>query len=508
MKIDTQILEDHQARLTVEIETSQLEAAKRKAAQKISQRVKIQGFRPGKAPYPVVLRSVGEATILEEALEILVQDIYPQILDESGIKPYGPGTLEKIEQLDPPKLVFQVPLEATVVLGDYKSIRIPYELRSINEDEVEQAIEDLRDRLAELEPVDRPAQEGDEVFLRISAERKHVEPGQSLTLIRDHSTSVIVKPANADHKREWPFPGFSQYLVGLRVGDEKSIEYTYPDDSPAESLRGTEAIFRFKVEEIKVRKLPELDDEFARSFGNFESIEALRNQVRTHLEQQAKAEYDEAYNEQIIEAILKDSQIKFPPQMLEREIETVINQLESRLKQQNLDMQTYLKTRNITEEELRKELSPIAESRIRRSLVLFEVGRLEQINIEEAELKDETSKTLTTMQQFYNPRELRRMVTDTFIQSMLTNIAADLLTARTLERLQAYAKGEIKTESLSESTAVEGQIAKPRRKKKVVLETKTDVQDTSSGEKTEALGQTKGIETPKPKRKKKTVTDT
>jgi trigger factor len=174
LKIDKQFTEDHQAKLTVELEPQNLEEAKHRAARKIAQKVKIPGFRPGKAPYPVVLRTVGEAAVLDEAMEILVNERYPKIIEESGIQPYGPGSLENIQKLDPPTLEFLVPLDAEVTLSDYHALRFPYELKPITEEEVDQTIEDLQDRMAVLEPVDRPAQEGDQVFIHLSSERKEV----------------------------------------------------------------------------------------------------------------------------------------------------------------------------------------------------------------------------------------------------------------------------------------------------------------------------------------------
>ncbi len=142
MKIETTILDDQQARLTVEIESDRLEEAKRQAANKLAKRVKIPGFRPGKAPYPVVLRTIGESAILEEALEILVDRVYPEIIKESEIKPYGPGRLEKIsETTDPLTITFLVPLDAEVVLGDYKSIRKEYQPEPVSDDEIEESLE-------------------------------------------------------------------------------------------------------------------------------------------------------------------------------------------------------------------------------------------------------------------------------------------------------------------------------------------------------------------------------
>ncbi len=152
MNIEQQILDNHQVKLTVQLESSKLEEAKHRAAQHLSQHKKIPGFRPGKAPYPIVLRNLGEETILEEALDILVKDIYPKIIEEAKIKPYGPGSLENMPTLDPLTFEFVVPLEPEISLGDYKQIRIPYKLKSISKKDINKVLDDLRERQVLLEP--------------------------------------------------------------------------------------------------------------------------------------------------------------------------------------------------------------------------------------------------------------------------------------------------------------------------------------------------------------------
>ncbi|MFM8320146.1 MAG: trigger factor, partial [Chloroflexota bacterium] len=165
MKIETQIRDDHQAELTVEVELERLEALKTKAAAKIARKIKVPGFRPGKAPYTVVLRQVGEAAVIEEAIELLVDEIYPEVIKEANIQPYGPGNLEAIPSMDPLTFKFIIPLEATVEMGDYQAIRKPYEPKEITDQDVDNVIQDLRDRQAIVEPVERPAQVGDQVTI-------------------------------------------------------------------------------------------------------------------------------------------------------------------------------------------------------------------------------------------------------------------------------------------------------------------------------------------------------
>jgi len=475
LKIEKQFTEDHQVRLTVELEPRNLEEARHRAARKIAQKVKIPGFRPGKAPYPVILRTVGEASILDEAMEILVNENYPKIIEESGIKPYGPGNLENIQKLDPPTLEFIVPLEAEVTLGDYHVVRFPYELKPVTDEEIEQTIEDLRDRMAVLEPVERPAQESDQVYIHLSAERKEVKEGQSLILIKDREVPVTIDSAEKDISKEWPFPGFSRTLLGLKAGDEKVIEYSYPEDAFLESFRGTTSIFRIKVDNIKLRNLPDLNDEFAQSVGEFETMEALRKVVRDNLEQKSKNEYDAEYNNKVVDAILKDAQVKYPTQMLENEINALMRQLESRLSEQNLDMPTYLKTRRMEETDLRKELSPSAEERMKRSLVLFEIAKAEKIQVDQNELQNETVRTLDSINRIYSPKEARKMVTGPFVNNMISSIAADLTITHTLERLRSIARGEIA--QTSETTP--GEESKPKRSKKATSKKSSKAEATA-----------------------------
>ena len=171
MKIDKQFQEDHQVKITVEVEPEQMESMKRRSARKIARRVKIPGFRPGKAPYAVIVRQVGEAAIIEDALELLVNDIYPKVIEEADINPYGPGSLENVGSLDPPTLEFVVPLEAEVVLGDYRSLRRPYEPEPVKDEDIQDVLDNIRERQAVIEPVERAAEEGDLVTVRISAKR-------------------------------------------------------------------------------------------------------------------------------------------------------------------------------------------------------------------------------------------------------------------------------------------------------------------------------------------------
>lgn len=477
LKIDTQLLEDHQAKLTVEIEPELLENAKRRAARKLANRVKIPGFRPGKAPYNVVERYVGQATILEDALEILVDDMYPKVIEESGIKPYGPGKLENMPTMEPPTFEFLVPLESEVTLGDYRSIRLPYEPQAITEKEVDKFIDDLRTQRAVIEPVERPAQEGDQVYIRLSGERVQVAEAETTTLIKERQQLINIEKEDADNKDEWPFPGFSRHLIGLAPGDEKTIGYTYPDDSTYEALRGKIAEFHIVIEQVKSRNMPELNDAFAQSVGEYATVDALRVDVRKSLEARAKTEYDAEYSDKINVELLKDATLKYAPQMLEREVEGFISDLKNRLAQQNLDMDTYLKMRKMDLDALRKDILPNAENRLKHSLVLLEVAKSEGIKIEQNELESRTLRTLEELSQSLPMKEIKKINTNDFVAGLAGNIASNMMVEQTLERLRAYARGEV----------IE-KVENPTTEPTLELEVEKDVNvsiDTTADERTE-----------------------
>jgi trigger factor len=472
LNIEQHSLENHQVKLTVQVESSKLEEAKHRAARHISQHKKIAGFRPGKAPYAIVLRNYGEEVILEEALDLLVKEIYPKVIEESQIKPYGPGSLENMPKLDPLTFEFIVPLEPEVLLGNYKDLRIPYKSKPVSKKDVTKVLDDLRERQVILEPTILPAKEGDQVFIKLSILRSRPEADEMPALVKDRRMPVVITSQKED-KSEWPFPGFSRELIGLTIGEEKTFQYKYPEDSGYKELRGKETQVIIHVEEIKKRILPDLSDEFAQSVGEqYTSLDALTEDIHKSLENQFKEEYDNEYHEKIMKALLKDAVIKFPPQMLDKEIEIFHGQLENRLAQQKMDMETYLKMRQIDAEGLRNEIEPQARERLKRTLVLLEIAKTENIHVENSELESESMRTLDELGRMMPADKARKTLTNEFVRGMIGNIGADLLVSHTWDYLQAIARGEkenlVQEAQLSEgnsSSEIEQLIDKPKKKK-------------------------------------------
>ncbi|MGC8855371.1 MAG: trigger factor [Anaerolineae bacterium] len=465
MKIEKIIQDDHQAKLIVEIEQEQMEASKRRAARRLSERGKIPGFRPGKAPYPIVVRHYGEQVIVEEALDLLVDEIYPKILEEAQVEAAGPGTLESIDSLEPPKLTFRVPLIPEVDLGDYRSIRLPYQWTAPDNQEVETALQNLRLMYATTEPVEREIQLGDYVLVDIKASHSKPRAGdqdRSAALSRQGFALMIREEEKQD---EWPFPGFSKELLGLKAGESKTIKHKYPKDDQDEALRGETVTFEVTVKAVRGVLLPELDDEFAKMTGIAENLDGLRQFVTRDLESRSQAEYDDQYFEDLIEKIKEGATIKYAPYSLNHETEHVLEDLQQRLAQQGLDLDTYLKMRNLTREQfIKEEVRPVARKRLERSLILDEIIRRENIQVDDAAVNAQFNQTLDELQsqglnfeQFRSRKDQQRLA-----EAVTLEAYSRVLTRRALDVMKSIATGKYQGAEASNETTEE--TTKPRKK--------------------------------------------
>ena len=214
MKIDTQPRDDHQVRMVTEIEPELFEKNKHIAARKISQEQKIPGFRPGKAPYDIIRRFAGEEVIEQKAIDLLLDEVYPQAIKDASLTPYGPGSLEEIVSKDPLTFAFIIPLEPSVDLGDYQQIRQEYTPPVVDDARVDEFIERLRSSYGTMKPVERKAKPGDVVFVTVNGHTIPLEGEDAETLAEDRSMQVTI-PAKSEEANpgEWPFPGFSGLLA-------------------------------------------------------------------------------------------------------------------------------------------------------------------------------------------------------------------------------------------------------------------------------------------------------
>ena len=445
MKINTEINDNFQAEINAEIENDQLEKAKRKAAKLISKRIKIPGFRKGKAPYGIVVRNVGEKTILDDAIELIIDEIYPEVIKEAAIEPYGPGKLDKIESIDPPIFKFVVPLAPEVDLGDYKSLRKPYKSPRVTKKEINETINNLRENQAIIQPVERPAEVNDIVTVNLTAIKHQGENNDNDKVIIDNDSIPFTlhndEQKKSDDKDEWPFNGFTKDLLGLKEGDKKEIVHEYGDDSPYGDLKNSKVTFKLVVESVKERILPKLDDDFATTFS-YSDVDTLKNEIKKSLKQQKLDEYNRKYDDEILEKAISQAEFKYPPEAVEDEITNVLDGLKNRLQSDNLDLDLYMKTRGITYDDLLEETRPVAEEQLKRSLFLFRLAKEENIQIDNEELQNVTQNTVNYLAQSLNKKDLRKLKDKNVINNIIGNIEMDLLVKKATERLRDIFSGK------------------------------------------------------------------
>lgn len=441
MKFEKKDIKEHQIELLAEVSTDEFEEAKQKAARKISAKSKIPGFRPGKAPYDIVKRTYGEELIEEEALELIVNDIYPKIIKESEIRPYGPGKLDEITSKNPPKFRFIVPLEPEITLGDYKKIKQPYKLPTVKSDEVKKVLENLKLNYATAEPADRATANGDMVSVRISAVLEKPDEGQETDILKDTPHQIII--GEESEEAQFPFKGFGEKLIGLKEGESKEFKHIYAKESIYEKLRGKEAAFSVTIESVKNLVKPDLNDEFAKMLG-LESFADLESSIREQLELGKKNEYENKYFDDLLDKIVKSSTVKYPPQMLDDEIQDVLKNIEEDIAKQNLDLDTYLKLNKREKDDfIEKDVKPAAKKRLEHALVIDKISREEKVELDQSELQKEFSRSFMQMQSAPNFKDLQKEFTTKKLSNMVVMQAATrLMNKQTLEKLKSIADGE------------------------------------------------------------------
>ena len=438
MKIEKIIEENHEAKLIVEVEPAQMEQYKQRAARKISERGKIAGFRPGKAPYHMVVLNYGEQAIVEQAIDFFIDGEYSNILKEADVNPGASGSLEQVESLDPPKLIFRVPLAPEVNLGDIQSLRMPYEWSAPDQAEVDKALADLRQMYASTETVEREAQTGDYVLVDVKSETTELNRTGFAAFIREEARDT-----------EWPYNGFSHELVGLKPGDSKTIKHTFPEDWEVEALKGKDVEMEVTVKTVRGVTLPELNDEFAKTVGAGETLDELKTAVAKDVENRSKADYDDKYFVDLIEKVKEVATFKYHQHSLEHEGEHVLDELGQRLSQQGMDLDTYFKMRETTREKfIEEEVKPVAKKRFERSLILDEIVRTEKLEVDNTALDAEFNQTLSSLtMQGMDLSKVRggKKGQQQLAQAIAMESANRVLTRQALDVLKSIATGAYKS---------------------------------------------------------------
>ncbi|HYM50998.1 MAG TPA: trigger factor [Candidatus Limnocylindrales bacterium] len=386
VKVATERKPGSQVVLSVEVPEDQVTTSIERAYQRLAPRVKIAGFRPGKAPRPMVERQIGWPALRQEAIDQLLPTAYNAALDETGLDPIDVPRVE-VDQFDPGQpMRFRatVSIKPEVTLKDYRDIRVPRPRTEVTDQEVADTLERLRGRFAELHDVERPVQPGD--FLRVDLHL--LQNGAVLVGKSQTDAQVEVDP-------ERLLSGLSEGLEGQTVGETRDIRLTLPQDYPERDLAGQQTTFRVTVKSIKERRLPPLDDDLARQVGDAQTLDELRQSVREDL-QEAAARSDEArFENDVLKALNERIEVELPEALVDREVNREIRELELRLQEQGVRFDRYLEYTKTTPDVLRAERRPQAAQKVRLELALEAVADREGLTVSEEEIDEAVSKALS-----------------------------------------------------------------------------------------------------------------
>ena len=368
----------------VEVPPEKLDAAINEAVRHLSQRTKIAGFRPGKAPRVVVERVVGAAAVLEEAMDHVVQRAYRDALIQHDILPLAQGELnvEQGEEGKPVIFTATVPVRPEVAIGDYRNFNFKPEIDVIDDEKVDKVIEELRDQNATLAPVeDRGARNGDYAVIGYRGTRDGVPfdggTAERMPLILGEERLI---------------PGFEAHVVGLKPGESTAFDIGFPDDYPEATLSGKAARFEVDLKELREKVLPTVDDEFARSLGSFADLAAMRAEIRTRLQRNALDRARHTFADKIIDYATANATLELPDVLVEQEIEIMHDELRGSLARQGIEEASYLKVTGKTEADLHADFRPGAEKRVKTLLVLSKVAEAEGIEIDDAQVEEEVAR--------------------------------------------------------------------------------------------------------------------
>ncbi len=480
MKFEKKLLKDHQVQLTVNFDQETFDHYKVLAARSISSKSKVPGFRPGKAPMDVVKRIYGEEYVNEEALELLVHDKYSVLLEEAKVEPAAAGKLEKVEKLNPPELVFIVPLEPVIELGKYQEIQKKFELPQIAEKEIDEVIHNLQLNYATAEKVEREAKKGDLVNFKLTAIVSDPEEGESDELLKDSPYQMVI---GEKQREEFPYEGFDKELLGLKASDKKELTHKYPKNSTFEKLQGKEVKFFIDTLDVKEMKLPEVTDEFAKSISGLDSLEMLKTSIKNQLAYTKNADYEEKYYNELIDEIIAKSKLSYPPVLLEEEIDHVLHDFEHNLAHQNMDLETFLKLNKMKKPDfIEKEIKPVAKRQLEHALVLEQISKEEKIELKQEDIEKAYRQTMYEYQTRDDFNRIKRELSPKKLaNSILMQAASRLMNRQVLDRIKQLANGE----ASNEKEEVKEKKTKKQEKFETLVAEKKTAEDQDSQKKEE-----------------------
>mgnify|MGYP002623379116 CR=1 FL=1 len=400
MKATWEKIEKNVGVLEVEVDAEQVNSALDKAFKKVVKEVNVPGFRKGKVPRFIFEARFGVESLYRDAINIILPDAYMEAVKQTGIEPVDRPDIDFDEFAKDKPFVFKakVTVKPEVTLGEYKGIEIPEKSSEVTEEEIAQELERMRNLHAELIVLEEgTAEKGDiavisyegfvdgQPFEGNKAERHSLELGSGTFV-----------------------PGFEDQVIGMAKGEQKDVTITFPENYHAEHLAGKEAVFKVQLLDIKRKKLPDLDDEFAKDVSEFETLEEYKQDIEKTIRERKIKENERAVESAVIEKAAAASEVDIPPVMIETETERMLQEFENRLRLQGMNLELYYRYSGQDEEKLREQLKADAEKRVRNRLVLEAIADAENVTVSEEDVEEE----LKSLSDIYKqpPEELRKLM--------------------------------------------------------------------------------------------------
>jgi trigger factor len=377
--VTTTVTELPESRVRVEAEVPAAEVAKRveQAARGLARGMRVPGFRPGKAPAPVVIKRVGREAVLDEAVRESIGGWYTAAIDDAKVVPVGEPDLDLSAlpgEGEPLKFAIEIGVRPPAKLGEYKGLEVPRRDADASEEAIGEEIERLRERSAKLETVERAAGRGDFVVMDFagSVDGTPFAGGEGRDQMVELGSGRLV-------------PGFEEQLEGASAGEERTVKVTFPEDYQAAELAGQEAEFAVTVKEVKAKDLPELDDEFAEEAG-FDTLDELREDIRSRISESEASRIEAEFREAALDAAVANATIDVPDTLVEARSRELWEQMIHSLSHQGISKEAYLRISGREEEEIIEQGKEDAAQALRRDAVLAAIIEAESIEPSEDEV--------------------------------------------------------------------------------------------------------------------------
>lgn len=425
--------------VTVEItvDSNEVEKAYKQASQKLGKQVSIPGFRKGKVPAEILEKHVGEGSIIEEAMDIMLPPAYGKALVDLDLDPIERPKVDIVSFDKKGPAVFTVEIQVVPegILGDYKGLKLERKLVDLDENYVDNELEAMRTKTAKIETTEDPAEHGDTVVIDFEGyvDEVQFEGGTGSKYPLELGSNSFI-------------PGFEEQLIGIKAGENRDVTVKFPDEYHSEDLKGKESLFKVLAHEVKRKKLSELNDEFAKEVSDFDTLEELRNDVRLSITNQKQQQADNALRAQALDLAIEKIEVEIPEIMVEERTNQFLKDIEGDLQQQGMELQKYFELTGMTEEKVRQEYRANAVKHIKRDILLDAVAVAEKIEV----TKEDLEKEITAISQVYGQE---KSMLDAYFQAPENTkmLAKGIKREKALQSILAQAEiTDIKDEKIEE----------------------------------------------------------